>query len=78
MSRAGRRKGTLFGQLCFLALVGMLAANAAATALFAQASAANYPGGAALHQFHAQFAGEPHGASLPPSSATFELGKRTH
>ncbi|PIL35310.1 hypothetical protein GSI_02035 [Ganoderma sinense ZZ0214-1] len=57
---ASRRKGSLFGQLCFLAVLGLLAANAAATLLFAQASAANYPGGTALHRFNEQFAADPH------------------
>ncbi|KAM5539258.1 hypothetical protein V8D89_007131 [Ganoderma adspersum] len=57
---AGRRKSTVSGQLCFLAVVAMLAANAVATLLFAQASAANYPGGAALHRFNEQFAAQEH------------------
>ncbi|KAI1797080.1 Alg9-like mannosyltransferase family-domain-containing protein [Ganoderma leucocontextum] len=53
-----RRKSSIFGQLCFLAIIGMLVANAAATFLFAQASSANYPGGTALQTFNAQFASE--------------------
>ena len=67
IDRASRKKGSLFGQLCFLALVGMLAANAAATLLFAQASGANYPGGVALHKFNEHFASQEHGTRSSPS-----------
>ncbi|KAH9943363.1 Alg9-like mannosyltransferase family-domain-containing protein [Epithele typhae] len=51
----GRRKGTLFGRLCFLAVMGMLAANCVATSLLARSSFANYPGGAALSAFNKFF-----------------------
>ena len=61
--RVGRRKGSVLGQLCFLAVVGMLMLNAAAASLFTQASAANYPGGTALYTFNDQFASEDSGMS---------------
>ena len=61
--RVSRRKGSVFGQLCFLAVVGMLVLNAVATFLFTQASAANYPGGTALYTFNDQFASEDSGMS---------------
>ena len=61
--RVSRRKGSVFGQLCFLAVVGMLVLNAVATFLFTQASAANYPGGTALYTFNDQFALEDNGMS---------------
>ncbi|TBU24458.1 Alg9-like mannosyltransferase family-domain-containing protein [Dichomitus squalens] len=54
----GRRKGSIFGQLCFLAVIGMLVLNAVVTFLSTQAAAANYPGGAALQTFNDHFASE--------------------
>ena len=61
--RTSGRKGSVFGQLCFLAVVGMLVLNAVATFLSTQASAANYPGGTALYTFNDQFSSEDSGMS---------------
>ena len=63
----GRRKRTLFGRLCFLAVPAMFTANCLATALLARASFANYPGGTALHVFNRFFASEEQGVSTPPA-----------
>ncbi|KAI0760984.1 Alg9-like mannosyltransferase family-domain-containing protein [Trametes elegans] len=54
----GRPKGTLFGRLSTLAVVGLLGANGLATFLLARAACANYPGGAALFAFNQLFAAE--------------------
>lgn len=62
--RTSRRKGTLFGRLCFLAVAGMLATNSFATFLFARSSFANYPGGTALYAFNHLYASEEHGAII--------------
>ncbi|KAI0787333.1 Alg9-like mannosyltransferase family-domain-containing protein [Fomes fomentarius] len=53
-----RRKGSLFGRLCSLAVVAFLAANCAATFLPSRSSFANYPGGAALGAFNQIYASE--------------------
>lgn len=45
---ARQRKGTLLGLIAFLAVIGALALNTAATVLLTRASMANYPGGHAL------------------------------
>ncbi|OCH94902.1 hypothetical protein OBBRIDRAFT_884451 [Obba rivulosa] len=47
-----RRKGTLFGRLCFLSVAGLLAGNCLATVFLTRASMANYPGGHAMAQFN--------------------------
>jgi alpha-1,6-mannosyltransferase len=56
-----RRKGTLLGWFAFLAVVGALALNTAATILLSRASIANYPGGHALARLNVRYAESPHG-----------------
>ncbi|KAI0635529.1 Alg9-like mannosyltransferase family-domain-containing protein [Trametes polyzona] len=53
-----RKKSTLFGRVSFLAVAGMLAANAFVTFLLVRSACANYPGGAALYAFNQLFAHE--------------------
>ncbi|KAI0787329.1 hypothetical protein C8Q74DRAFT_1455380 [Fomes fomentarius] len=53
-----RRKGSLFGRLCFIAVVACVAANCAVTFLLARSSFANYPGGAALRALNQIYASE--------------------
>jgi alpha-1,6-mannosyltransferase len=57
----GRRKGSLFGWITFLIVVGTLALNAAATVLLTCASMANYPGGHALARLNERYAESSHG-----------------
>ncbi|PCH42136.1 glycosyltransferase family 22 protein [Wolfiporia cocos MD-104 SS10] len=47
-----RRKSTIFGKLCLLAVIGLLAFNCLATYLLTITSMANYPGGEALAAFN--------------------------
>ncbi|CCM00069.1 uncharacterized protein FIBRA_02096 [Fibroporia radiculosa] len=47
-----RRKRTVLGRFCFLAVAGLLASNCIMTYLFTMASMANYPGGEALSKFN--------------------------
>jgi alpha-1,6-mannosyltransferase len=49
------------GQLLFLVLAYLLAANVLATYLLTLASIWNYPGGQALSRFNELYAGEKHG-----------------
>ncbi|KAF8150150.1 alpha-1,6-mannosyltransferase subunit [Crassisporium funariophilum] len=58
-----RRKGSLWGRLCFLATSALIAGNVLATILFTRASMGNYPGGHALAQFHHLY---PFGSTSPP------------
>ncbi|TFK49730.1 alpha-1,6-mannosyltransferase subunit [Heliocybe sulcata] len=52
---AGMRKGSLFCRLCFLAVMGMIAANCAVTFIHTHASMENYPGGVALSRFNDRY-----------------------
>lgn len=51
-----RRKGSLFGRVCFLVVAGSLASNCVITYLLMSASMANYPGGEALSRFNKLYA----------------------
>ncbi|KAI0925707.1 hypothetical protein AcV5_008372 [Taiwanofungus camphoratus] len=51
-----RRKSTLFGRVCFLAVAGMLICNCLATTILTMASMENYPGGEALSKFNRIYA----------------------
>ncbi|KAL6298546.1 Alg9-like mannosyltransferase family-domain-containing protein [Sparassis latifolia] len=51
-----RRKSSLFGRLCFLAVSGLLVCNCVTTYLLAMASIANYPGGEVLSKFNELYA----------------------
>ena len=52
---ARQRKGTLLGLVAFLAVIGALALNTAATVLLTRASMANYPGGHALARLNERY-----------------------
>jgi hypothetical protein len=52
ISRTSRGKGTLFGQISFLAAAGALCANLALTGILLRTSIANYPGGSAIATLH--------------------------
>ncbi|CAL1695049.1 unnamed protein product [Somion occarium] len=51
-----RRKGSLFGRLCFLAVAGLLVCNFLVTYMLTVTSIANYPGGEALTRFNELYA----------------------
>jgi alpha-1,6-mannosyltransferase len=56
-----QRKGTLLGLIAFLAVIGALALNTAATVLLTRASMANYPGGHALARLNERYVEPSHG-----------------
>jgi alpha-1,6-mannosyltransferase len=56
-----QRKGTLLGLIAFLAVIGALALNTAATVLLTRASMANYPGGHALAWLNERYVEPSHG-----------------
>jgi alpha-1,6-mannosyltransferase len=51
------------GRLAFIAVVGALALNSAATVLLMRVSIANYPGGHALARLNEKTVESPHGKS---------------
>jgi alpha-1,6-mannosyltransferase len=65
-NRVRQRKGTLLGLTAFLAVVGALALNTAATVLLTRASMANYPGGHALARLNERFEESLHGRYTVP------------
>ena len=68
-----RRKGTLFGRLCFAAFALMLFANSVGTLLYTYVSMENYPGGASLVRFNEYYKNvdngiHSHSSPVPPKS----------
>jgi hypothetical protein len=69
---ARQRKGTLLGLIAFLAVIGALMLNTAATVLLTRASMANYPGGHALARLNERYVESSRGKIDYPSH--FPLG----
>ena len=67
-----RCKGSIWGKLALLTVVGTLAFNAAATVLLTPASMANYPGGTALALLNERYADSAHGGSTLPVPAPID------
>ncbi|KZT01550.1 glycosyltransferase family 22 protein [Laetiporus sulphureus 93-53] len=55
-----RRKSSLFGRICLMTVIGLVACNCLATHLLTKASMANYPGGESLARFNELYDGYDH------------------